>query len=192
MSDARVSDAKLMNLVFLDRWSPRSFSDKPVTEEELAAVFEAARWAPSWMNNQPWYFVYETDGSDRQAILDVFMERNRDWARAAPVVGLVIARTELEGMMARTRDFDTGAAMMSLNIQATMLGLSVHMMGGIDVDAAHALIVLEPEVGSVVCGFVLGHRGDPVVLHEKLQAREYPSSRKPVSEFAIKGARLPE
>jgi len=191
MSDARVSDADLMNRVFIDRWSPRSFSSAPVTDAELAAVFEAARWAPSWMNNQPWYFVYETDGPDRQAILDVFMERNRDWAQAASVVGLVVARTELDGMMARTRDFDTGAAMMSLNVQATLLGLSVHMLGGIDVDAAHTLIGLDQGDGAVLCGFVLGRRGDPGALHEKLQAREHPSDRKPVSEFAIKGARLP-
>ena len=191
MPDPRISDAALMNPVFADRWSPRAFSTEPVTDDELAAVFEAARWAPSWMNNQPWYFVYDTDGPDRDALLGLIIERNRDWAQRAPVVGLVIARTALEGEMARTRDFDTGAAMMALTIQATMLGLAVHAMGGIDVAAAHDLIGLDPAVGSVLCGFVLGRRGDPDVLHEKLQVREHPSPRKPATEFAIKGARLP-
>ena len=191
MTEPRLPDAELLDPVFVERWSTRAFSGEPLTDAELAAVFEAARWAPSWMNNQPWYYIYETDGPDRQAILDVFVERNRDWAQRAPVVGLVVARTELEGVMARTRDFDTGAATMALTIQATMLGLSVHLLGGIDVDAAHDLIGLDPADGAVLCGFVLGRRGDPAVLHEKLQAREHPSSRKPASEFALKGARFP-
>lgn len=189
MSEPRVSDAALMNPVFLDRWSPRGFSPEPLDDDELAAVFEAARWTPSWMNNQPWYFVYETDGPDREALLDVFIESNRYWAQHAPVVGLVLARTELDGIMARTRDFDTGAAVMALNIQAAMLGISVHLLGGIDVDAAHELTGLDPADGSVICGFVLGRRGDPGALSEKHQARERPSPRKPVSEFVFEGAR---
>jgi nitroreductase len=187
----RNSASPLLNPVFTDRWSPRSFSDEPVTDDQLAAVFEAARWTPSWMNNQPWLFVYETDGPDRAAILETFMEFNRDWAAAAPVVGLVLARTELEGFMARTRDFDTGAAMMSLTLQATMLGLSMHLLGGVEVDAAHELTGASPEDTIVLCGFVLGHRGDGSNLDEKQQEREKPSDRKPVSEFAFKGAKLP-
>lgn len=187
----RESAAELLNPIFTDRWSPRSFSDEPVTNEELAALFEAARWTPSWMNNQPWLFVYETDGPDRQAILDTFMEFNRDWAAAAPVVGLVLARTELEGFMGRTRDFDTGAAMMSMTVQATMLGLSMHLLGGVEVDAAHALTGADPDDTIVLCGFVIGRRGDRSALPEGLQEKEAPSPRKPVSEFAFKGGRLP-
>jgi nitroreductase len=186
----RTSDADLLDPVFLERWSPRSFSHEPVSDAELAAVFEAARWAPSWMNNQPWHFVYGTDGPDRDAILAVFNERNRDWAQRAPVVGLVVAITELDGAMGRTRDFDTGAATMAMLIQATKLGLSAHLLGGIDLERAHDLVGLDPEDGSVVCGFVLGRRGPADVLHEKLQERETPSQRKPASDFAIKGSRL--
>jgi nitroreductase len=188
----RISDAELLNPTFVERWSPRAFAPDPVTADELAAVFEAARWSPSWMNNQPWYFLYDTDGPDRQAILDVFIERNRDWARHAPVVGLIVAKTDLEGMMSRSRDFDVGQAAMALNIQATMLGLSMHMLGGIDVDAAQTLIGLDPDVGSVICGFVLGRRGDPSSLHPKLREREHPSSRRPAAEFAIRGVRFPD
>lgn len=187
----RTPASPLLNPVFTERWSPRSFSDQPVSDEHLAAVFEAARWTPSWMNNQPWLFVYETDGSDRVAILDTFMEFNRGWASRAPVVGLVLARTELEGFMARTRDFDTGAAMMAMTLQATMLGLSMHLLGGVEVDAAHELTGADPQDTIVLCGFVLGHRGDPSQLEEKLQAREQPSDRKTVDEFAFKGGKLP-
>lgn len=188
----RTSDAQLMDSVYLDRWSPRSFTDQAVSDDQLAAVFEAARWTPSWMNNQPWYFVYETDGAAREGILGTFMEFNRDWAAKAPVVGLVLARTELEDFMARTRDFDTGAACMALTLQATTLGLSVHLLGGVDVEAAYALTGTSPDDVNVLCGFVLGHRGPVEALPEKLQEREAPSPRKPVSEFAIRGLDLPE
>ena len=191
METPRRSDAELLDPVFLDRWSTRAFSSDPIAQAELDAVFEAARWAPSWMNNQPWYLVYDTEGPGRQAILDVFMEMNRDWARRAPVVGLVVACTELEGTMARTRDFDTGQAAMAMAIQATRLGLAMHLLGGIDLDAAHRLIGLDPDEGTVICGFVLGRRGDPSVLPDKLRAREVPSPRKPASEFAVRGTRFP-
>lgn len=187
----REPDSALLNEVFTDRWSPRAFSTEAVSEEQLAAVFEAARWAPSWMNNQPWLFFYATDGPDRQGILDTFMEFNRGWASAAPVVGLVLARTELEGFMARTRDFDTGAAMMALSLQATMLGLSVHLLGGVEVDAALELTGSSAEDTNVLCGFVIGHRGDPAQLEEKYQEREKPSDRKPVADFAFKGGKIP-
>lgn len=187
----RTSASPLLNSVFTDRWSPRSFSDEPVADEQLAAIFEAARWTPSWMNNQPWLFVYETDGPDRDAILNTFMDFNRGWASRAPVIGLVLAKTELEGFMSRTRDFDTGAAMMSMTLQATMLGLSMHLLGGVEVDAAHELTGADPEDTIVLCGFVLGHRGDASQLEEKLQEREAPSDRKPVAQFAFKGGKLP-
>lgn len=183
----RKPSSPLLDPVFIDRWSPRAFSDQPVTDEQLAAVFEAARWTPSWMNNQPWILVYETDGPGREGILSTFMDFNRGWASKAPVVGLTLARTELEGFMARTRDFDTGAAMMAMTLQATMLGLSMHLLGGIEVDAAHELTGTSADDTIVLCGWVLGHRGDASQLEEKLQEREQPSDRKPVSEFAFKG-----
>ncbi len=186
----RTAQSPLTNSVFLDRWSPRSFSSEPVSDEQLLALFEAARWTPSWMNNQPWMFAYDTDGEGRQAILNSFMEFNREWASAAPVVGLVLARTELEDFMGRTRDFDTGAAMMSLTLQATMVGLSVHLLGGIDLDAAYAATGADRETTEILCGFVVGHRGDGSNLSEKLQEREQPSDRKPISEFAFKGGRI--
>ena len=188
----RTADSPLMNSVFLDRWSPRSFSDEPVTNEQLDAIFEAARWSPSWMNNQPWIFAYDTDGAGREPILNTFMEFNRGWASAAPVVGLVLAKTDLEGFMSRTRDFDTGAAMMSLALQATMLGLSVHLLGGIEIDAAYEVTGADRETTEILCGFVLGHRGVISALPASLQVKEVASDRKPVSDFAFRGGRITE
>lgn len=188
----RISDAELLNPVFMNRWSNRSFTDEPIAEDQIAAVFEAARWTPSWMNSQPWYFVYETDGEARQAILDTFMDFNRSWASAAPLVGLVLTKTGLEGFMARTRDFDTGAALFALTMQASMFGLGVHVLGGIEVDAAFELTGANPETADILCGFVIGHPGPADALPEKLQEKEAPSPRKPVSEFAFKGGKVPE
>lgn len=142
------------------------------------------------MNNQPWIFAYDTDGAGREPILNTFMEFNRGWASAAPVVGLVLAKTELEGFMARTRDFDTGAAMMSLNLQATMLGLSVHLLGGIEIDAAYEVTGADRDTTEILCGFVVGHRGASTALPDGLQEKETPSDRKPVTDFAFKGGRI--
>jgi shikimate kinase/nitroreductase len=191
MTESRSSDARLLSPFFVQRTSTRSFTERAVTDDELAAVFEAARWSPSWFNNQPWIFVYETDGADRQAFLDVIVEGNRWWAQTAPVVGLILARTELEGFMARSRDFDVGAATMAMTIQATMLGLSVHLMGGIDLDAAYALTGADPATTEIICGFVIGHKGDGSELPEQYQAREVPSGRKPVAAFVHRGAGMP-
>ena len=196
MSDsdaARTSDAAQMNSVFLDRWSPRSFSDEPVTDDEIAAVFEAARWSPSCFNEQPWYYLYGVAPSaEHEALAGVLMERNRLWAQQAPVVGLVIARTSLDGFLARSRDFDAGLASMALTMQATMLGLSVHMMVGIELEAAHELAGVDPEVAKIVCGFALGRRGERSALPPDLAEREQPSGRKPVAEFAFRAAQLPK
>lgn len=187
----RSSDTPLLNPVFLERWSTRSFTSEPVTDEQIAALFEAARWSPSWMNGQPWYFVYETDGPNRQAILDTFMEFNREWAARAPMVGLIIAKTELEGFMGRSRDFDCGAAAMALTLQATMMGLSVHLLGGIEIDAAHELTGANPETSMIIAGFVIGHGGDGAELTDSQREKEVPSPRKAASEFAFRGGKLP-
>ncbi len=182
----RVPSSALTSSVFVDRWSTRAFVDEPLGDDEVTALFDAARWAPSWMNNQPWIFVYDTEAEGRRRILETFMERNRSWASSAPLVGLVLAHTELTDFMARTRDFDTGAAAMSLALQATMLGLSAHMLGGIDVEAAHALTETDPATTTILCGFVVGRRGDPAALPEGLRERELPSQRKPLDEIAVR------
>lgn len=183
----RKAESALVDPAFVDRWSPRSFSDKPVSDEHLAALFEAARWTPSWMNNQPWVFFYETDGPDRAKMEAIISEFNRYWAVAAPVIGLIAARPGLEGFMARTADFDTGAAAMSLTLQATKLGLAVHLMGGIELDLAYAETGFDPESSKILCAFAIGYQGDGSNLSEKHREREQPSDRMSASQFAFKG-----
>jgi nitroreductase len=118
---------------------------------------------------------------------EIISEFNRYWAVAAPVIGLIASRPSLEGFMARTAEFDTGAAAMSLQLQATKLGLRVHLLGGIDLDVAYAKTGFDPDEVNILAAFALGHEGDGSNLSEKHQGREHPSPRMPVSGFVFKG-----
>ena len=124
------------------RWSPRAFDpDKPVSHDDLLALLEAARWAPSCFNDQPWRFVVcdkITDESSWQHALAILAEKNRRWARNAPVLILAVAMENFNhnGQPNRWAMYDTGAAGVSLCLQATALGMCVHQMGGFDVEKA--------------------------------------------------------
>ncbi len=124
--------------LFINRWSPRSFSDESLTDAEIASIFEGARWSPSSFNRQPWLFVYETDGPDREIFDSILMPGNQVWATKAPLIGFIFANTKtLEGRRPRTAQFDTGAAWMALALSARTLGIYTHGMAGIDYDSVH-------------------------------------------------------
>ena len=174
--------------LFINRWSPRSFSDEPLTDVEIASLFEGARWSPSSFNRQPWLFVYETDGPDRELFDSILMEGNRAWASKAPLVGFIFAETKsADGRRNRVAQFDSGAAWMALALQARSMGLYTHGMGGIDLDAAHEKLGVSKEFHTIMCGFVVGKIGPREALPEELQERESPNDRKPTSEIAHKG-----
>ena len=133
----RVASADVDPL-FINRWSPRSFSDEQLTDAEIASIFEGARWSPSSFNRQPWLFVYETDGPDRDTFDSILMPGNQLWASKAPLIGFIFAETKTqEGRRPRTSQFDTGAALMALALQARSLGIYTHGMAGIDYDSVH-------------------------------------------------------
>ncbi len=183
----RVASANVDQL-FIDRWSPRSFSDEKLTDEEVASLFEGARWAPSSFNRQPWLFVYETDGPDRPIFDSILMPGNQIWATKAPLIGYIFANTlTTEGRRPRTAQFDTGAAWMSLALQARALGIYTHGMAGIDNEAAHEKLGVSDEFYTVMCGFVAGRIGSREALPEELQERESPNDRNPISQIAHKG-----
>ena len=124
----RVAAARV-DALFIDRWSPRSFSPEPLTDADIASMFEAARWAPSSSNVQPWLFLYETDGPDREVFDSILKPRNREWAAKAPFLGFLFANTRTaDGREPRTAQFDAGAAWMSLALQALALGIHTHGM----------------------------------------------------------------
>ena len=184
----RVAAARV-DALFIDRWSPRSFSPEPLTEADIASMFEAARWAPSSSNVQPWLFLYETDGPDREVFDSILKPRNREWAAKAPFLGFLFANTRTaDGREPRTAQFDAGAAWMSLALQALALGIYTHGMAGIDVDAAHERLGVDTELWTVMCAFAAGRIGPSEALPPALRERERPKDdRKPLGEIAHRG-----
>jgi nitroreductase len=174
------------------RWSPRAFADRPVEVDKLLSVLEAARWAPSSNNEQPWhYFVARKEEPEAFArLLGCLVEKNQLWAKAAPVLMLSAASTVFtrNGKPNRHALHDTGQAIANLTTQATALGLYVHQMAGFDVDAARQTYALPPTV-EPVAALALGYLGDPESLPPDLREREAVlSSRKPIGDFVFGGA----
>ena len=178
--------------LFPERWSRRAMSGAHVEVSALMTVFEAARWAPSSFNNQPWRFVYALRATPAwPRFLDLLTARNRPWCEQAGALVLIISKTTFDhnGKPSKTHSFDTGAAWMSLALQADMLGLVAHGMEGFDYGAAGALVGL-PDGYAVEAMCVLGHPGLVETLSEDQRAREKPNGRKPVSEL-VSEARFP-
>jgi nitroreductase len=173
-----------------DRWSPRAFSDKPVGREVLASLFEAARWAPSSNNEQPWAYLVATKGNaeDFAKTLSVLVEFNANWAKNAPVLLLAVSRLKFpNGNPNRNAFYDTGAATMLLSIEATARGLAVHQMAGFDPAKAKQVFEI-PADCEPITAIAIGYPGDPNSLSQKLQDRENaPRTRKPLTEFVMSG-----
>lgn len=173
------------------RWSPRAFESRPVEPEKLRALFEAARWAASSYNAQPWFFIVagNDDPANYQRVLDSFIEFNQGWAKAAPIVGLSVAQMKFahNGQPNAHAFHDVGQAMATLQIQAEALGLSVHQMAGIVPDKAREIFKI-PEGFEAVAGFAIGYEGDPSTLPDQLRERELaPRERKPLDSFVFTG-----
>ncbi|MEZ5065927.1 MAG: nitroreductase family protein [bacterium] len=174
------------------RWSPRAMTGEDLTEEELLSLFEAARWAPSSYNAQPWRFLYARRGSaDWERFLDLLGVANRTWAKDAAALIVVVSRKNFErnGKPARTHSFDCGAAWQNLALQGTAMELVVHGMQGFDYDAARRTLEI-PDEFEVEAMVAVGRPGSAEDLPEKLQEREEPSDRKPVEQIAFEG-RMP-
>jgi len=174
------------------RWSPRAFDSRPVEREKLRSLFEAARWAASSYNAQPWYFIVGTkdEPENYKRVLDSFVEFNQNWAKSAPVVALSVAAHKMphDGSTNRHAFHDVGQAAATLALQATAFGLQVHQMAGIIPDKARELFGI-PADYEAVAGFAIGYPGDPMTLPEgRLRDNETgPRTRKPASEFVFTG-----
>jgi nitroreductase len=173
----------------LRRWSPRSFDDRTVGPADLRKVFEAARWAASSYNEQPWRFLVGIRGSETyKKILSSLIEINQSWAASAPVLILGAAKTKFSHNNAPNRValYDLGAAASYLTLQAAELGLSSHQMAGFDPDAARKALAIPEDyvLGAVIA---LGYQGEPAALkNEQLLAHEVaPRERKPLNEIVL-------
>jgi nitroreductase len=175
--------------VFLDRWSPRAMSGEPITEEELFTLFEAARWAPSSFNNQPWRILYaRRDTPLWPLFFNLLVEFNQSWAKHAAALVIFISKKTFDhnGEPALTHSFDTGAAWENLALQGALKGLVIHGMQGFDYDKARTTLNI-PEGFNVEAMAVIGKPGRREDLPEKLQERETPSDRRKLTETAFEG-----
>ncbi|HET9804772.1 MAG TPA: nitroreductase family protein [Candidatus Acidoferrum sp.] len=174
-----------------NRWSPRAFSDKAISPEILRSLFEAARWAPSSNNEQPWAFIVSTkdDSDSYEKALGSLVEFNANWAKKAPVLVIAVAELAFAKNNAPNRNafYDVGAASLQLSIEATARGLVVHQMAGFDPETAKEAFNI-PQGWEPIAAMAIGYPGDASSLPEPLQTREKaPRTRKPISEFVMSG-----
>jgi nitroreductase len=173
--------------LFVQRWSPRAFAAAPVRDQDLFAVLEAARWAPSAANEQPWRFIVARSDEEKKRFRAFINEGNLRWCTAAPVLLLVLSdRTMQSGRDNRAHAFDAGAAWGYLALEAANRGLITHPMGGFDREAARQALGV-PDLYDLHAVVALGYRGDPAALPDDLKAREQPSQRRPALESAFAG-----
>ena len=184
--------ARPLHDLIAKRWSPRAVAHKPVSKDDLISVLEAARWAASSNNAQPWRFIVATkdDAASYDAALAGFVVRNQRWAKTAPVLIFGCARKTFEanGNPNNHASYDLGAAVAQLTAQASALGLVVHQAAGIERDVVRKTFNV-PEEFDIVVGFTLGYQGDPDSLPEELPGREREArARKPLGEIVFGGA----
>lgn len=177
--------------VIKNRWSPRSFDPNRLVEpEKLLTILEAARWAASSMNTQPWRFIIATRDNEAEfeKMLSVIKEGNQTWAKDASVLLIAVARNEHDGGYAnRHAQHDTGQALAYLSLQATELGLSLRMMGGFYPEKAQEIYHI-PEDYTPMTAVALGYQGTLEQLSEQHQAKEQaPRTRKALSEIVFAG-----
>ncbi len=178
--------------IIQQRWSPRAFSDEPVDSELLRQLFDAARWAPSSYNEQPWRFIIATNDhpEEFETMSQVLNENNRQWATNAPVLGLALKKERFERNDKPNRHaaHDVGQAMAYLTFEATRHDLYVHQMAGILPNKARELYQM-PEGFSPLTMFAIGYLGEPEQLRESLQKGERkPRSRRAIDDIVSRGS----
>lgn len=178
-----------INPLILNRWSPRSMTGEELDNEEIMSLFEAARWAPSSYNNQPWRFIYakrNTEHWDR--LFNLLAEGNRAWAKNSALLVVVISRKNFEynERPAITHQFDTGSAWENLALEAFSKGIVAHGMQGFDYDKAR--IDLEIPIDFEVMAMIaIGKKGSRDNLSPELQEKEKISDRKPLKDIVMEG-----
>lgn len=185
---SRKSEHSIHPLI-LGRWSPRAMTGESISDETVMALFEAARWAPSCYNEQPWRFIYAKKGTPAwDTIFALMVPFNQQWAKNAALLGVVISHKVFarNGKPIETHSFDTGAAWMLLSLEGCARGLVVHGMQGFDYKKAKNDLHV-PDDYQVEAMFAVGVQASKDTLPKEMQEGETPSSRNPVSTFAFEG-----
>ena len=189
MLDKRAKPDHAIHELLAKRWSPYAFADRPVAEADLRSLFEAARWAASSYNEQPWSYIVATrdDRQQFERVLSCLVEGNQAWTKNVPVLGLGIVthRFKLNGKDNKAAVHDLGLASANLTVEATARGLVVHQMIGILPDKARETFQI-PEGSEAWTGLAIGYAGDSQTLPDKLKERDLaPRQRKPLTEFVF-------
>ncbi|ARN56739.1 nitroreductase family protein [Sedimentisphaera salicampi] len=177
---------KDINPVFLERWSPRAFSDEPITQEQILTILEAARWSPSCYNEQPWRFAVALSEEKKKAFVETLVKPNQAWAGgAAALIYIVYKKTYMQsGNPNEWAFFDAGASWMAMALQSQMMGISMHAMAGFKQQKAAELLGLSDDY-AVAAAVAVGRKGDKTRLPEQIQAMEEPSGRMPAEDLLI-------
>ncbi|GAB2674046.1 nitroreductase family protein [Paenibacillus thermoaerophilus] len=171
--------------LILNRWSPRAYANIPVSDEVLFTVLEAARWAPSGGNQQPWRFYVARTAEERETFLSFILPRNQLWTRNAPVLLLIASRKFRDsGEPLNTHAFDAGAAWATLALQARLLGLSTRAVGGFDQELARKTLQV-PESIALHAVIALGYRGRLDKLDPSFHELEQPNGRRPIADSLL-------
>lgn len=192
-ADNRNADPSILKLI-VNRWSPRSFTDATISEQELRAILEAGRWAPSQYNSQPWRFMYACrDSAHWELFLSLLKPVNQRWAKNAAALVYVASCTTMiprltpERVFSRTHSYDAGAAAMLVLLQATYAGWAAHTMSGVsNTEQTHAALGL-PDSFAFETVIAIGRQGTPEALPEDLAVREKPSLRLPMEDILFEG-----
>ena len=179
--------------IFLERWSPRAFTGEQISEAELMSIFEAARWAPSSYNSQPWLYVYaRRDTPAWEGVFGLLNEFNRSWAKDAAAVVILASSIMMlppgkdQTTPSYSHSLDAGSGWGYAALQAQKLGWHTHGMVGFDTERAAKSLGFG-EGYRVEMAFVIGRQADKAALPEYLQGREMPSPRKPLSDIVFEG-----
>ncbi|MBS0626424.1 MAG: nitroreductase family protein [Verrucomicrobia bacterium] len=178
-----------VNSLILNRWSARAMTGESISDGELFSLFEAARWAPSSYNAQPWRFIYaKRETPEWDPLFNLLIEFNQSWTKNAAVLGVILARKTFErnNKPSVTHGLDTGAAWQNLSLEGASRNLVVHGMEGFDYARARKELHV-PEEFEVLAMFAVGKPAPKESLPQELQEREAPSPRKKISEFIIEG-----
>jgi len=186
-SEIRKADHPIDN-IFLDRWSPRAMSGEDIPERGLMSLFEAARWAPSSNNNQPWRILYAGRNTQHWPLFFTLLtDSNKIWAKNSSVLLLIISKNTFDnGQPSRTHSYDAGAAWENLALQGNLMGYVVHGMQGFDYELAQSSLNI-PDGFTVEAMASIGLPGNKEDLPDYLQERESPNDRRKLTETVCQG-----
>lgn len=178
-----------INPLILNRWSPRSMTGEELDDDDIMSLFEAARWAPSSFNNQPWRFIYAKRNTEHwHRLFNLLVDANKTWVKNAALLAVVISRKNFEfnEKPARTHQFDAGSAWENLALEASSRGIVAHGMQGFDYEKAKAELGI-PADFEVMAMIAIGKRGPKENLPTELQDKEKPNDRKALKDIIMEG-----